>query len=104
MVVTSALFQVPGSDCQHLSRAMRKPVFGVSDQSDANRPVQSQKKKARSLKFHKKRDCSILRSDNKSADQLSVYCTADLPIGFRTGKSPLFLLSRLISNGCHKTV
>ena len=92
---------------------MRKPVFGVSDQVDTNRAVKSQKM-VRSLKFWiKKEDGShYLCSEDKGADQLCSYCTADLRLCFCKSKNPVFLRHgsklmfqekinhRVISAGC----
>ena len=60
---------------------------GVSDRS-----VQSQKR-VRSLNEEK---LYCLSGENKGADQLCSYCTADLRLCFRIGKNPAF--SRCGSN------
>ena len=52
--------------------------FGFPTRSDTNQPVQSQKQ-ARSLKFWIKVEGMYYPcSENKDADQLCKYCTADL--------------------------
>ena len=57
--------------------------------SDTNRPVQSQKK-VRILKLWVEVEEEFLRSENKGADQLCSYCTADLRLCFCIGKIPVF--------------
>ena len=54
--------------------------------SDTNRPVQSQKQ-ARILKFWAKVEEELYYPwcENKGADQLCSYCTADLCLYFRIG-------------------
>ena len=56
----------------------------VPTRYDTNRPVQSQKQ-ARSLKLRVKVEEILyyLSSENKGADQLCSYCTADLRLCFR---------------------
>ena len=62
---------------------------------DINRSVQSQKR-ARSFKFQIEEEEELFypSSENKSADQLCSYCTADctadLTLCFRIGKNPVF--------------
>ena len=67
---------------------MRKPGFPTL--SDANRPVQS-RKKVRILKFwvEVEEELYYLTSENKGADQLCSYSTADLPLCFHIGKNPV---------------
>ena len=74
-----------------MSRDARNPVFGVSDQVDINRCVQSQKR-ARSLKFriYVEEELYYPSSENKGADQLRGYREADLRLCFRLGKNPVF--------------
>ena len=64
---------------------------GFPNKSDKKRPVQS-KKKSRSLKFpiFEEGELYYPCSENKGADQLCSYCTADLCLCFRIGKNPLF--------------
>ena len=64
---------------------------GFLTRSDTNRPVHPQEK-ARLLKFwvQVEEELSYPCSKNKGADQLCSYCTADLRLCFRIGKS-LFL-------------
>ena len=71
-----------------MSLVVRKPVFGVSDQV---RSVQPQKM-ARGLKFriYEVEGLYYPSSENKGADQLHRYCTADLRLGFRICKKPVF--------------
>ena len=66
-------------------------VFGVSDRSDINWSVNSQEK-ARSLKFvtYDEEKCYYPRSENKGANQLCSYCTADLRLCFCIGNNPVF--------------
>ena len=61
--------------------------LGSPTRSDTNRPVQSQKK-ARSLKFriYKEDGLYCPCSENKGADQLCNYCTADLRLCLRISK------------------
>ena len=70
-----------------MSLVVRKPVFGVSDRSDTNQAVQSQKM-ARGLKFRIK-GLYYPYSGNKGADQLRSYCAADLRLCFRICKKPV---------------
>ena len=64
---------------------------GFLTRSDTNRRVQSQKK-VRILKFwvEVQEELYYPSSENKVADQLCSYCTADLRLCFRIGKSPVF--------------
>ena len=59
-------------------------------QSDTNRPAQLQKM-ARSLKFwiYGEEELYYPCSNNKCADQLRIYCTADLRLCFSIGKYPV---------------
>ena len=68
-----------------------KRSLGLSTRSDTNHPVQAQKK-ARILKFWIQVDEGLyyLCSEDKGADQLCSYCTANLRLCFRIGKSPVF--------------
>ena len=63
---------------------MGKQVFRVSDRSDTNQPVQSQKKVS-SLKFPYEEEEGLyyLCSENS-------YYTADLHLCFCIGKNPVF--------------
>ena len=65
----------------------RSSVFPTT--TNINRPEQLQKM-ARSLKFRLKEEEELFYpcSENKGADQLCDYCTADLC--FRIGKKPVF--------------
>ena len=74
-----------------MSRDARKPVFGVSDQV-RHKPVRAAKRMARSLKFRIQEEEGLFypSSENKDADQLCSYCTADLRLCVRIGKSPVF--------------
>ena len=67
---------------------MRKPVFGVSD---TNLAVQPQNM-ARGLKFQilEVHGVYYLCSENKVADQLCGYRTADLRLCFRIRKKSVF--------------
>ena len=67
--------------------------------SYTNCPVQSQKK-ARSFKFRIKVEEGLfyLRSENKSADQLCSYCTADLCLCFRICRLMFFLCGGLFGS------
>ena len=64
---------------------------GFLTRSDTNQPVQSQKT-ARSFKFQilEEEELHYLCSENKGADQLCSYCTADLRLCFRIGNNPIF--------------
>ena len=74
-----------------MSLVLRKPVFGVSDQSDTNRAVQPQKM-ARGLKFrlYVVEGLYYPCSENKGADQLRGHREADLRLCFRICKKPVF--------------
>ena len=63
---------------------MRKPTIWVLNGSDTNLHVQSQKQ-TRGLKFGLKVEEELYypSSENKGADQLCSYCTADLRLCFR---------------------
>ena len=67
---------------------MRKPVFGVSDTSQAVQPY----KMARGFKFRilEVEGLYDLYSKNKGADQLRSYREADLRLCFRICKKPVF--------------
>ena len=69
---------------------MKKPTILVPTRSDTNQPVHSQKQ-ASSLKFGVKVEEILyyICSENKGADQLYSYCTADLRL--------CFLLSTLLA-------
>ena len=75
----------------HMSRVMRKPAMWFPTKSDTNQPTRSQKQ-ARSLNVRIKDDEGLyyLCSENKDADQLCSYCTADLRPCFRICKSLVF--------------
>ena len=64
---------------------------GFPTRSDTNRPVQLQKK-ARSSKFSIQVEEELYYpcGENKGADQLCSYCTADLRPCFRIGENPVF--------------
>ena len=74
-----------------MSLVVRKPVFCVSDQSDTNRAVRSQKM-ARCLKFRiqKVEGSYYLCSEKRGADQLRGYREADLRLCFRICKTLVF--------------
>ena len=65
--------------------------MGVSTKSDTNRAVQPQKM-ARGLKFRIEEEEELYYpcSENKGADQLRGYREADLRLGFRICKKPVF--------------
>ena len=75
---------------------MRKLVFGVSRMSDTKRSVSSQQI-GRCFKFGIKEEDGLYcsSSENKGADQLCSYCTADMRFCFCIGKN---LTMRLISH------
>ena len=75
----------------HMSLIVRKSVFGVSDRSDTNRAVQSQKM-ARGLKFRIRVVDGLYYpcSENKGADQLRGYHEADLRLCFCICKKLVF--------------
>ena len=64
---------------------------GFPTRSNINQAVQVQKM-ARSLKFwiYVEEKLYYLSSENKGADQLCSYCTADLRLSFRIGKNLVF--------------
>ena len=66
---------------------MRKPAMWFPNRSDTNQAVQSQKQ-ASSLKFRIKEEEELFYpcSENKDADQLCSYCTADLCLCFRISR------------------
>ena len=75
----------------YLSLVVGKQVFGVSDQSDTNRSVHTQKM-TRGLKF-RMQEVELLYyrcSENKGPDQLHAYREADLRLCFRICKKPVF--------------
>ena len=63
------------------------PSSGFPNRSDTNGPEQSEMK-VRILKFwvEVKEELYYLSSENKGADQLCSYCTADLRLCFCIGK------------------
>ena len=65
--------------------------LGFPTRSVTNRPVRSQKM-ARGWKFwiEVEEELFYPNSENKGADQLCSYCTADLCLCFRTGKNLVF--------------
>ena len=70
---------------------MRKPGSGFPTWSDTNRAVKAQNM-ARRSKFRIKIEEGLHYpcGENKGADQLRSYCTADLRPCFRKGKKPVF--------------
>ena len=80
----------------NLRLCVRKPTIWVSDQVRHKRAwhVQSQEQ-ARTLKFRIKEEelLHYLWSENKGADQLCSYCTADLRLCFRICRLLVFLFS-----------
>ena len=70
-------------NCKILSLCVRKQTIWVPTRSDTNRAVQSQKQ-ARGLKFWLEVEEELYYpcSENKGADQLCSYCTADLCLCF----------------------
>ena len=68
-----------------IRRDVRKSVFGVSDQVQRKPPSE---KKATSLEFRTFEEEKLYYpcSENKGADQLCSFCTADLRLCFRVGK------------------
>ena len=78
-------------DTAQMSRIVRKPVFGVSDQVRHKRAVQPQKL-ARGLKFWIKVEEELYYpySENKGADQLRGHREADLHLCFRICKKQVF--------------
>ena len=72
---------------------MRKPVFWVPTKSDTNRAVRPQRMD-RGLKFRIYEVGGFyylvrVYSENKGADQLRSYCTADLRFCFHTYKNQI---------------
>ena len=76
---------------KHNLSLVRKPVFGVSEQADTNRAIQPQKM-ARGLKFRLLVEEGLFYpcNENKGADQLCGYRTADLRLCFRICKKLVF--------------
>ena len=74
-----------------MSRLVGKPTLWFPNRSDTKQAVQSQKQ-AKSLKFWNKVEEELYypSSENKGADQLNSYCTADLHLCFRISKIPVF--------------
>ena len=72
---------------------MRKPVFGGLTRSDTNRAAQPQKI-ARDLKFRIKEEEVLLYpcTENKGADKVCGYRTADLRLCFRICKKQIFAI------------
>ena len=74
-----------------MSHDARKPSFGFPTRSDTNGPVLLQKK-ARILKYwsYAEEELYYPSIENKGADQLCSYCTADLRLCFRIGQNLFF--------------
>ena len=76
-----------------MSHDVRKQTFLFPTRSDTNRAVQ-RKKMDRALKFRIKKVEGFYYmypySENKGADQLRVYCEADLRLCFRICKMLVF--------------
>ena len=64
---------------------------GFLTRCNTNQPVQSQEQ-ARGMKFWLlvEEELYYPDSENKGADQLCSYCTADLHLCFRIGNNPVF--------------
>ena len=88
VLISSKALQYTTAICA-LSRETRSS--GSPFRPDTNRPVQSQEK-ARSLKFwgDVEEELYYTCGENKGADQLCSYCTADLRLCFRIGKNLAF--------------
>ena len=73
-----------------MSRDARKLVFGDSEQTQSD--LDRHKKINRNLKFQiLEEELLFYRgSANKGADQLCSYCTADLHLSLRIGKTQIF--------------
>ena len=88
-------------------RAEKNNNFGFPTSSDTNQPVQSQKQ-ARSLRFwiYEEEGLFYPCSENKDADQLCSYCTADLRLCFRMSRFLVFWCSGAnaltTADRCHK--
>ena len=80
----------------YISLVVRKPVFGVSDQTPHKSGCQS-KKMARCLNLwiHEGEGLCYPCSENKGADQLRGYREADLRLCFRICKKPVFFAGNL---------
>ena len=76
------------SSVAYLVATQEKKSLWIQTWSDTNRPVQLLKN-ARCLKFwlQVKEEFYYPCSENKDADQLCSYCTADQHLCFRIGKS-----------------
>ena len=75
----------------YMSRVMKKPVFGVSDQVRHNPGCSRPQKMAERLEVSDVGSRgNALCSKNKGADQLRGYYTADLRLCFRICKKPVF--------------
>ena len=81
-----------------MSMCMRKQTIWVPTRFDTNRPVQSQKQ-ARNLKFWILEEERLYYpcSENKGADQLCSYCTADLRLCFHLCRLLVFPCSGSMS-------
>ena len=68
-----------------------KTGLGISDQV-LHKPAIHPQEKARNLKFwvYIEEELYYPCSENKGADQLCSYCTADLGLCFRIGNNPVF--------------
>ena len=84
-----------------MSLRKRNQQYGFTTRSDTNQAVQPQKQ-TRSLKFWIEGEEGLyyLCGENKGADQLCSYCTADLRLCFRTCRLSSELLNcQLLSLG-----
>ena len=70
----------------------RKPVFGVSDQVQHKSACAATEcgQKLGISGFKNEEELYYQCSENKGADQLCSYCTADLRLCFRIGKNSVF--------------
>ena len=73
-----------------LSRIVRKPVFGVSDQVRHNPGCTATEDGLRLEILDLGSKLYYAYSENKDADQLRGYCEADLRLCFRICKKPVF--------------
>ena len=74
-----------------MSPDAKKRVLEFPTRCETNPPVQSKKMaKGWKLQIHKVEELYYLCSENKGADQLCSYCTADMRLCFRIWENPVF--------------
>ena len=84
-IISQVSYQMSNDSLKiHMSRLVGKSSMWFQTRSDTNRPVQA-KMMARDWKFWNKKVEELYYpcSENKGADQLHIYCEADLRLCFR---------------------